>query len=85
MIKLPHLKGPYIKINLLSRLFQEIEKLKKDVEILKSSCKRLKDEADVHHETFETERASWLDEKEKVIRYQKQLQLNYVQVNPIVL
>ena len=31
-------------------------------------------------ETFETEKATWLDEKEKVIRYQKQLQLNYVQM-----
>ena len=30
--------------------------------------------------TFETEKAHWLDEKEKVIRYQKQLQLNYVQM-----
>jgi hypothetical protein len=47
---------------------------------VKAACKRLKDEADLHQETFETEKASWLDEKEKVIRYQKQLQLNYVQV-----
>merc|ERR1712008_223769 len=31
-------------------------------------------------ETFETEKTHWLDEKEKVIRYQKQLQLNYVQM-----
>ena len=29
---------------------------------------------------FESERSHWLDEKEKVIRYQKQLQLNYVQM-----
>ena len=31
-------------------------------------------------ELFESERSHWLDEKEKVIRYQKQLQLNYVQM-----
>ena len=29
---------------------------------------------------FERERAQWLDEKNKVIRYQKHLQLNYVQM-----
>ncbi len=29
-------------------------------------------------ENFEMETANWLSEKEKVIRYQKQLQLNYV-------
>ena len=29
---------------------------------------------------FERERAQWLDEKNKVIRYQKRLQLNYVQM-----
>ena len=31
-------------------------------------------------ETIEKERDQWLDEKNKVIRYQKQLQLNYVQM-----
>lgn len=30
--------------------------------------------------TFEDERRSWEEEKEKVIRYQKQLQQNYVQM-----
>ena len=60
--------------------FQEIEKLQRELDAVKATCQRLKEEADVHQETFETEKASWLDEKEKVIRYQKQLQLNYVQV-----
>ena len=64
---------------------QEIEKLQKELEIVKATCQRLRDEAQVHQETFETEKASWMDEKEKVIRYQKQLQLNYVQVNSILL
>ena len=38
----------------------------------------LKRECDMHCEQFEIETANWLTEKEKVIRYQKQLQLNYV-------
>ena len=32
------------------------------------------------NESFEKEKEQWLDEKNKVIRYQKQLQLNYVQM-----
>merc|ERR1739848_471087 len=40
----------------------------------------LKDEVDKYKENFEVEKANWLDEKDKVIRYQKQLQLNYVQM-----
>lgn len=32
------------------------------------------------NEVFEKEKEQWLDEKNKVIRYQKQLQLNYVQM-----
>jgi vacuolar-type H+-ATPase subunit H len=31
-------------------------------------------------EIFEKEREQWKDEKNKVIRYQKQLQLNYLQM-----
>ena len=33
-----------------------------------------------YRENYEVEKVNWLDEKEKVIRYQKQLQLNYVQM-----
>ena len=62
------------------KIFQEIEKLEKELELVRSTCKKLKEETDLRQENFETEKASWLDEKEKVIRYQKQLQLNYVQV-----
>jgi chromosome segregation ATPase len=38
----------------------------------------LRREHDRQVEKFEVETANWLSEKEKVIRYQKQLQLNYV-------
>ena len=41
----------------------------------------MKEEAEATKECFEAEKAHWIDEKEKVIRYQKQLQLNYVQVS----
>ena len=59
---------------------QEIEKLQSELDQLASAVKDLKSEASETKETFETEKAHWLDEKEKVIRYQKQLQLNYVQM-----
>ncbi|XP_021351622.1 leucine zipper putative tumor suppressor 2 homolog isoform X2 [Mizuhopecten yessoensis] len=41
---------------------------------------RLQEELDVHQDTLVKEREQWADEKNKVIRYQKQLQLNYVQM-----
>lgn len=59
---------------------QEIEKLQNELQGLQAKAKAFKDEADRYRESFETEKAHWLDEKEKVIRYQKQLQLNYVQM-----
>lgn len=58
----------------------EIHRLKSDLEQLALAVTELKTEASETKETFETEKAHWLDEKEKVIRYQKQLQLNYVQM-----
>merc|ERR1719418_253961 len=58
----------------------EIEKLQSELNQLASAVKELKTEASETKGTFETEKAHWLDEKEKVIRYQKQLQLNYVQM-----
>ena len=58
----------------------EIEKLQNDLGNLITEVKELKTEASLSKETFETEKSMWLDEKEKVIRYQKQLQLNYVQM-----
>ena len=62
---------------------------KKDIVIseLQSKSERIRNEVNSSKEdfrqqqqSFEEEKAMWLDEKEKVIRYQKQLQLNYVQM-----
>lgn len=58
----------------------EIERLHSELENLKDAVKDLRTEAIESKEIFESEKAHWLDEKEKVIRYQKQLQLNYVQM-----
>ena len=57
-----------------------IEKLQRSFKEADHNNKILKDEVDRYKENFEVEKANWLDEKEKVIRYQKQLQLNYVQM-----
>ncbi|KAK7109336.1 leucine zipper putative tumor suppressor 2 homolog [Littorina saxatilis] len=40
----------------------------------------LREQLQAMEATVETERLQWLEEKNKVIRYQKQLQLNYVQM-----
>ncbi|CAB4060834.1 unnamed protein product [Lepeophtheirus salmonis] len=58
----------------------EIEKLRSDLEEARRESLFLKEKTDRCKENFEVEKAHWLDEKEKVIRYQKQLQLNYVQM-----
>ncbi|ESO99065.1 hypothetical protein LOTGIDRAFT_173993 [Lottia gigantea] len=47
---------------------------------LQNEVAKVKEQLDDSHGTFEKEREQWLDEKNKVIRYQKQLQLNYVQM-----
>ncbi|XP_060068027.1 leucine zipper putative tumor suppressor 2 homolog [Ylistrum balloti] len=47
---------------------------------LNEEVRRLRQEVEAHHDTLEKEREQWADEKNKVIRYQKQLQLNYVQM-----
>ncbi|XP_033756487.1 leucine zipper putative tumor suppressor 2 homolog isoform X6 [Pecten maximus] len=47
---------------------------------LNEEVQRLRDEIEAHHDVLEKEREQWADEKNKVIRYQKQLQLNYVQM-----
>ncbi|CAB3254518.1 unnamed protein product [Arctia plantaginis] len=41
---------------------------------------RLKCELEAKETQFNTERRKWSEEKDKVLRYQKQLQLNYVQM-----
>ena len=57
-----------------------IETVQRSLEEAEFNNKLLKEEVDRYKESFEVEKANWLDEKEKVIRYQKQLQLNYVQM-----
>jgi len=57
---------------------KELENLKKKLSQVEISRENLKDDYDTQREQFEVETANWLSEKEKVIRYQKQLQLNYV-------
>ena len=52
---------------------EDLEKLRVELEKVKVDLEQSKDE-------FENEREQWLDEKNKVIRYQKHLQLNYVQM-----
>lgn len=51
-----------------------------DTESLKQELTRLHQELQQRKATFDEERLQWLDEKNKVIRYQKHLQLNYVQM-----
>ena len=65
--------------------FQTIEKLQREIECLNGRIGQLKEESETTKECFEAEKTHWIDEKEKVIRYQKQLQLNYVQVNSYIL
>ena len=63
------------------QFFQAIEKLQRELDSSKLTITQLKEESEATKECFEAEKTHWLDEKEKVIRYQKQLQLNYVQVS----
>ena len=57
-----------------------IEDLQRSLKEADINNQILKEEVEQFKENFEVEKANWLDEKEKVIRYQKQLQLNYVQM-----
>jgi hypothetical protein len=47
---------------------------------LKKEVDRLREELSEERSEFEQERVTWAQEKEKVLRYQRQLQLNYVQM-----
>ena len=57
-----------------------IEELQRSLKEADISQQILAGEVEQFKQNFEVEKANWLDEKEKVIRYQKQLQLNYVQM-----
>ncbi|CAN2388366.1 tumor suppressor [Pristimantis euphronides] len=54
--------------------------LKKDVEKLQLELTFERQQRDQQVVDFEEERRTWQEEKEKVIKYQKQLQLNYVEM-----
>lgn len=41
---------------------------------------KLRDELNIRKKDFEREKAIWAHEKEKVLKYQRQLQMNYVQM-----
>ena len=62
-----------IKPSALTERDRTIDVLKDDVQAAKTDIELLKIEQ-------EKEREQWLEEKNKVVRYQKQLQLNYVQM-----
>lgn len=51
-----------------------------DVKQLNNELHRLKNQLLSERTDFEQERITWAQEKEKVLRYQRQLQLNYVQM-----
>lgn len=59
---------------------QAVEKLERSLAQVEEENKALREEVGRFRKNFDVEKANWLDEKEKVIRYQKQLQLNYVQM-----
>uniref|UniRef100_A0A8C3PDT1 Leucine zipper tumor suppressor family member 3 n=1 Tax=Chrysemys picta bellii TaxID=8478 RepID=A0A8C3PDT1_CHRPI len=54
--------------------------LKKEVERLQTELKLERQQREQQVIDFEEERRTWQEEKEKVIKYQKQLQLNYVEM-----
>ncbi|XP_032891073.1 leucine zipper putative tumor suppressor 3 [Amblyraja radiata] len=54
--------------------------LKKQVERLQGELRLERQQHEQQHSHFEEERQTWQEEKEKVIKYQKQLQLNYVEM-----
>ena len=50
------------------------------VDSLRGELSRVQAAVDAERDDFERQRQQWLDEKRRVIDYQKQLQLNYVQI-----
>ncbi|KAM9811085.1 leucine zipper putative tumor suppressor 1 [Neosynchiropus ocellatus] len=60
---------------------ESTESLLKKVERLKKELTEEKDAKEKLENRFEQERLTWNKEKEKVIKYQKQLQINYLQMH----
>nr|XP_020450281.1 leucine zipper putative tumor suppressor 1-like isoform X2 [Monopterus albus] len=57
------------------------ESLQREVEMLKQQLREEKDAQERLANSFEQERQTWNKEKKRVIKYQKQLQINYLQVH----
>ncbi|NXP81721.1 N4B3A protein, partial [Ramphastos sulfuratus] len=57
-----------------------VNTLRKEVERLQTELKLERQQREQQVMDFEEERRTWQEEKEKVIKYQKQLQLNYVEM-----
>ncbi|XP_010180116.1 PREDICTED: leucine zipper putative tumor suppressor 3 isoform X2 [Mesitornis unicolor] len=57
-----------------------VNMLRKEVERLQTELKLERQQREQQVMDFEEERRTWQEEKEKVIKYQKQLQLNYVEM-----
>ncbi|XP_029367125.1 leucine zipper putative tumor suppressor 1 [Echeneis naucrates] len=57
------------------------ESLKSEVERLKQQLREEKDTQEKLAHSFEQERQTWNREKDRVIKYQKQLQINYLQMH----
>uniref|UniRef100_A0A8C6SPE3 Leucine zipper, putative tumor suppressor 2b n=1 Tax=Neogobius melanostomus TaxID=47308 RepID=A0A8C6SPE3_9GOBI len=62
------------------QLQQEKRKLQEDFAQLLKEREQLEERSEEQLKSFEEERKVWHEEKDKVIRYQKQLQQNYVQM-----
>ncbi|XP_020506607.1 leucine zipper putative tumor suppressor 1 [Labrus bergylta] len=57
------------------------ELLQREVERLKQQLSKEKDAQERQANSFEQERLTWNKEKDRVIKYQKQLQINYLQMH----
>uniref|UniRef100_A0A3B4V4V9 Leucine zipper tumor suppressor 1 n=1 Tax=Seriola dumerili TaxID=41447 RepID=A0A3B4V4V9_SERDU len=57
------------------------DQLRRDVERLKRQLREEKDAQEKLANSFEQERQTWNKEKDRVIKYQKQLQINYLQMH----
>lgn len=57
------------------------ESLQREVERLKQQLSEEKDAQEKQAKSFEQERLTWNKEKDRVIKYQKQLQINYLQMH----
>lgn len=69
-----------VKKSSTNLIINEEDNIKKSKEVYLEEVEDLKQELDRRTKHFENERRTWAQEKEKVLRYQRQLQMNYVQM-----